>query len=188
MRRAKREHLRVTCEVTPHHFTLLDEDVSNYNTNFKMNPPLRSRADREALIGGLLDGAIDCIATDHAPHAANEKNQEFDHAPFGITGLETALGLCVSILHGKHKMPLKQIVELLSTNPARVMGLQGRGTLVVGSHADVTVFDPAKKWTYQAAQSHSKSKNSPFDGWRLQGKVAATVMGGEIKFATDKNR
>jgi dihydroorotase len=136
----------------------------------------------------LLDGAIDCIATDHAPHACNEKNQEFDRAPFGITGLETALGLCVSILHGKHKMPLKRIIELLSTNPARVMGLQGLGTLAVGSNADVTVFDPAKRWTYQAAQSYSKSKNSPFDGWRLQGKVVATVVGGEIKFATDARR
>lgn len=188
VRRAKRDHLRVTCEVTPHHFALLDEDVSDYNTNFKMNPPLRSRADREALIAGLLDGAIDCIATDHAPHAANEKNQEFDHAPFGITGLETALGLCVSILHGKHKMPLKRIIELLSTNPAQVMGLAGRGTLAVGSHADVTVFDPAKKWTYQAAQSHSKSKNSPFDGWKLQGKVLATVMGGQIKFTANAQK
>jgi len=188
VRRARRDHLGVTCEVTPHHFALLDEDVIDYNTNFKMNPPLRSRADREALIGGLLDGAIDCIATDHAPHACNEKNQEFDRAPFGITGLESALGLCVSILHGKHKMPLKRIIELLSTNPARVMGLQGRGTLALGSHADVTVFDPAKRWTYQAAQSHSKSKNSPFDGWRLQGKVVATVVGGEIKFATDARR
>jgi dihydroorotase len=188
VRRAKRDRLRVTCEVTPHHFALLDEDVTDYNTNFKMNPPLRSRTDREALIAGLLDGAIDCIATDHAPHACNEKNQEFDHAPFGITGLETALGLCVSILHGKHKMPLKQIIELLSTNPARVMGLQGHGTLAVGSHADVTVFDPAKKWTYQAAQSHSKSKNSPFDGWKLQGKVVATVVGGEIKFAANAQK
>jgi len=188
VRRAKRDHLGVTCEVTPHHFALLDEDITDYNTNFKMNPPLRSRTDREALIGGLLDGAIDCVATDHAPHACNEKNQEFDRAPFGITGLESALGLCVSILHGKHKMPLKRIIELLSTSPARVMGLQGRGTLAVGSNADVTVFDPAKRWTYQAAQSHSKSKNSPFDGWRLQGKVVATVVGGEIKFATDARR
>lgn len=182
VRRAKRDHLRVTCEVTPHHFTLLDEEVGDYNTNFKMNPPLRSRADREALIAGLLDGSIDCVATDHAPHAANEKNQEFDHAPFGITGLETALGLCISVLHSKHKAPLSRIVELLSVNPARVMGLQGRGTLAVGSHADVTVFDPAKKWTYRAAESRSKSKNSPFDGWKLQGKVMATVVGGIVKF------
>lgn len=186
VRRAKRDRLHVTCEVTPHHFALIDEDVGEYDTNFKMNPPLRSHSDREALIAGLVDGAIDCVATDHAPHACNEKNQEFDHAPFGIAGLETALGLCVSILHNKNKVSLTRIVELLSTNPARVMGLQGRGTLAVGSQADVTVFDPAKKWTYRTAQSHSKSKNSPFDGWQLQGRVAATVVGGEIRFTADK--
>lgn len=188
VRRAKRDHLRVTCEVTPHHFTLLDEDVGDYDTNFKMNPPLRSAADREALIAGLVDGSIDCVATDHAPHACNEKNQEFDHAPFGITGLETALGLCISVLHSKNKVLLARIIELLSVNPARVMGLQGRGTLAVGSHADVTVFDPAKKWTYHAAQSHSKSKNSPFDGWQLQGKVMATVVGGQVRYAADARR
>jgi dihydroorotase len=161
---------------------LIDENVGDYDTNFKMNPPLRSRMDREALLAGLADGSIDCIATDHAPHACNEKNQEFDHAPFGITGLETALGLCVSVLHGKQKMPIKRIIELLSTNPARVMGLQGRGTLAVGSHADVTLFDAAKKWTYKAADSYSKSKNSPFDGWAMQGRVVATVVGGAVKF------
>ncbi len=182
VRKAKRDHLRVTCEITPHHFTLLDEDVGEYNTNYKMNPPLRSRADREALIAGLADGAIDCIATDHAPHAAHEKNQEFDRAPFGITGLETALGLCVSVLHHRHGIPLQRIVELLSPNPARVMSLQGRGTLAVGARADVTIFDPAKKWTYHAAQSLSKSKNSPFDGRQMQGKVMATVVGGLLKF------
>lgn len=182
VRKAKRDHMRVTCEVTPHHFTLIDENVDEYDTNRKMNPPLRSAADREALLAGLADGSIDCVATDHAPHAANEKNQEFDHAPFGITGLETALGLCISILHGKHKIPLRRIVELLSTNPAAVMGLEGRGTLIRGAHADVTVFDPAKKWTYHAEQSHSKSKNSPFDGWQMQGKVVATVVSGVVKF------
>jgi dihydroorotase len=147
-----------------------------------MNPPLRSRADREALVAGLADGAVDCIATDHAPHAAHEKNQEFDRAPFGITGLETALGLCVSVLHYRHNIPLRRIVELLSAGPARVMGLQGRGTLAVGARADVTIFDPAKKWTYHAAQSHSKSKNSPFDGKQMQGKVIATVVGGMMVF------
>ena len=182
VRRAKRDRVRVTCEVTPHHFALIDEDVGDYNTNFKMNPPLRSRSDREALLAGLADGSIDCVATDHAPHAANEKNQEFDHAPFGITGLETALGLCVSILHVRHKVPLARIVELLSTNPARVVGLAGRGTQARGSHADVAIFDPRKKWTYRATDSHSKSKNSPFDGWQLQGKVVATVVGGLVKF------
>jgi dihydroorotase len=184
VRKAKRDRLRVTCEITPHHFTLLDEDVKDYNTNFKMNPPLRSRADREALLAGLADGAIDCIATDHAPHAVHEKNQEFDRAPFGITGLETALGLCISVLHSRHKIPMRRIVELLTAGPARVMGLQGRGTLAVGARADVTIFDPAKKWTFHAAQSHSKSKNSPFDGWQLQGKVMATVVAGEVRFQT----
>jgi len=149
-----------------------------------MNPPLRSRADREALLAGVGDGAIDCIATDHAPHAAHEKNQEFDRAPFGITGLESALGLCVSLLHYRHKIPLRRIVELLTAGPARAMGLQGRGTLAVGARADVTIFDPGKKWTFHAAQSHSKSKNSPFDGWQLQGKVMATIVGGNIVFRT----
>jgi dihydroorotase len=182
VRKAKRDRVRVTCEVAPHHFALIDEDVGEYNTNFKMNPPLRGRADREALLAGLVDGSVDCVATDHAPHAAHEKNQEFDRAPFGITGLETALGLCISILHVSHKVPLERVVELLSTNPARVMSLAGRGTLATGAHADVTIFDPAKKWTFHAAQSLSKSKNSPFDGRQLQGKVMATIVGGAIKF------
>ena len=149
VRKAKRNHLRVSCEITPHHFTLLDEDVGQYDTNYKMNPPLRSQGDREALLAGLADGAVDCVATDHAPHAAHEKDQEFDRAPFGITGLETALGLCVSVLHYRHNISLQRIVELLSAGPARVMGLQGRGTLAVGALADVTIFDPAKKWTIE---------------------------------------
>ena len=183
VRKAKRDRLRVTCEVTPHHFALIDEDVGEYNTNLKMNPPLRSRSDREALIAGLADGSVDCIATDHAPHAFNEKNQEFDRAPFGITGLETALGLSISILHTRNKIPLRRIVELLSTNPARVMNLEGRGTLARGAHGDVTVFDPAKKWTYHAQQSQSKSKNSPFDGWQLQGRVLATIVAGRIAWS-----
>ncbi|HZU33768.1 MAG TPA: dihydroorotase, partial [Candidatus Angelobacter sp.] len=153
VRKAKRDHLHVTCEVTPHHFTLLDEDIGQYDTNFKMNPPLRAQKDRDAILAGLADGAVDCVATDHAPHAAHEKNQEFDRAPFGITGLETSAGLCISVLHHRHKIPLRRIVELLSTNPARIMGLEGRGTLKVGAHADVTIFDPAKKWTYHASQS-----------------------------------
>src|SRR6476660_2950734 len=182
VRKAKRDHLRVSCEITPHHFTLLDENVGQYNTNFKMNPPLRAREDREALLAGLADGAVDCIATDHAPHAAHEKNQEFDRAPFGITGLETALGLCVSVLHYRHNIALRGIVDLLSAHPARVMNLQGRGTLAVGARADVTIFDPTKKWTYHVAQSHSKSKNSPFDGRQMQGKVMATVVGGTLVF------
>lgn len=183
VRKAKRDHLRVTCEITPHHFTLLDEDIGAYNTNFKMNPPLRAREDHEALLAGLADGAVDCVATDHAPHAAHEKNQEFDRAPFGITGLETSLGLSISVLHHRHNIPLRRIVELLSTNPARVVGLQGRGTLAMGARADVTIFDPAKKWTYHSADSLSKSKNSPFDGRQMQGKVMATIVRGAIIFS-----
>ncbi|HKD15880.1 MAG TPA: dihydroorotase, partial [Candidatus Angelobacter sp.] len=187
VRKAKQAGTRVTCEVTPHHFALLDEDITDYNTNFKMNPPLRSGQDREALLTGLADGAVDCIATDHAPHAHHEKNAEFDRAPFGITGLETALGLSISILHVRRKIPLKRIVELLSFSPGRLIGLEGRGTLAEGSHADITIFDPTEKWTFHAAQSFSKSKNSPFDGWRLQGKVVATIVGGKIVWQSGEN-
>ncbi len=182
VREAKREGLHVTCEVTPHHFALIDEDVHDYDTNFKMNPPLRAQADREALLAGIADGAVDCIATDHAPHAHNEKNTEFDLAPFGITGLETVLGLCISILHQQRKIPLKRIIELLSVNPARVFGLKGRGSLAPKSYADITIFDPVKKWTYHAEKSLSKSKNSPFDGWKLQGQVMTTIVGGQVVF------
>jgi len=187
VRKAKQAGTRVTCEVTPHHFALLDEDITDYNTNFKMNPPLRSGQDREALLTGLADGAVDCIATDHAPHAHHEKNAEFDRAPFGITGLETALGLSISILHVRRKIPLNRIVELLSFSPGRLIGLEGRGTLAEGSHADITIFDPTEKWTFHAAQSFSKSKNSPFDGWRLQGKVVATIVGGKIVWQSGEN-
>lgn len=188
VRKAKREHLRVSCEITPHHFTLIDEDleadasVAMYDARFKMNPPLRSAADREAMLAALSDGAIDAIATDHAPHAAQEKNAEFDRAPFGITGLETALGLAITRLHRERHVPLTRIVELFSTNPARLLNLRGRGSLAVGSQADVTIFDPAKRWTYDAERSLSKSKNSPFGGWVLHGKVMATIVGGSFAY------
>jgi len=178
VRRAKRERLRVSCEITPHHFVLLDEDVGNYDTNFKMNPPLRSRDDREAMLVALADGAIDAIASDHAPHAIHEKNVEFDRAPFGITGLETALGLAIGELHVRKQISLARIVELLSTNPARIFSLQGRGTLAVGSHADVTIFDPKRRWTFEAAKSRSKSKNTPFDGRPMVGRVVVVVVAG----------
>jgi len=182
VRKARRNGLHVTCEVTPHHFVLTEAAVGEYNTNAKMNPPLRSEADREAMLAALADGGIDCIATDHAPHAAHEKNVEFDRAPFGITGLETALGLVITKLHLENKIPLTRIVELLSTNPAKLIGLAGRGTLAKGSYADVTIFDPKKRWTFEAAKSLSKSKNTPFDGWQLTGKVVATIVNGEIQY------
>ncbi len=183
VRRGKRHRVPVTCEVTPHHFTLLDEHVGDYNTNYKMNPPLRGVEDRAAILAGLADGTVDAIATDHAPHAAHEKAMEFERAPFGITGLETALALAITQLHrGGPKIPLSRIVELFTSGPARVVGWQTRGTLNKGSFADVTLFDPKKRWTYDASKSLSKSKNSPFDGWQFTGKVVATVVRGRVVY------
>ena len=182
VRRGKRAKARVTCEVTPHHFTLLDEDVGEYNSNFKMNPPLRSATDREAILVALADGTVDAIATDHAPHAAHEKEVEFERAAFGITGLETALGLAVTKLHREHKIPLTRIVELFTAGPARVFDLRGRGSLARGDFADVTIFDPKKRWTFEGAESRSLSRNTPFDGWQFAGKVVATVVGGKIMY------
>ena len=182
VRRGKRAKARVTCEVTPHHFTLIDENVGEYDTNFKMNPPLRSGADREAILVALADGTVDAIATDHAPHAAHEKQVEFERASFGITGLETAMALAITQLHREHKVPLSRIVELFTAGPARVFDLPGRGTLAKGSHADVTIFDPKKRWTFDAARSRSLSRNTPFDGWQLTGKVVATIVGGKIVY------
>lgn len=180
VRRGKRAKARVTCEVTPHHFTLIDENVGEYDTNFKMNPPLRSAPDREAIIVALADGTVDAIATDHAPHALHEKQVEFERASFGITGLETALALAITQMYGKHKISLLRIVELFTSGPARVFDLTGRGSLVRGSFADVTIFDPKKRWTFEAAKSRSLSRNTPFDGWQFTGKVVATIVGGKI--------
>jgi dihydroorotase len=180
VRRAKREGVHVTCEVTPHHFLFIDEQVGQYNTDYKMNPPLRSEEDRDAMLKGLMDGTIDAIATDHAPHALHEKQQEFERAPMGITGLETALPIALQVLHHHKGVPLSRIVELLSANPAKIFGLKGRGTLAVGSHADVTVFDPNKKWTFYAQDSKSKSKNTPLDGWKFAGAVVTTVVSGKV--------
>ena len=182
VRRAKKAKLRVTAEVTPHHFTLIDENVGEFDTNYKMNPPLRSAADRDAMIAGILDGTIDAIATDHAPHAFHEKQVEFERAAFGITGLETSLPIALTVLHHHFKLPLWRIVELLATNPAKIFGLTGRGTLAKGSHADVTIFDPKKKWTFDASQSLSKSRNTPFDGWRFTGRAVMTIVGGKVVY------
>jgi dihydroorotase len=190
VRRGKRAKARVTCEVTPHHFTLIDEsmideNVGEYDTNFKMNPPLRSATDREAILVALADGTVDAIATDHAPHALHEKQVEFERASFGITGLETALALAITQLHREHKIPLARIVELFTAGPARVFDLRGRGSLAKGNHADVTIFDPKKRWTFEAAKSRSMSQNSPFDGWQFTGKVVATIVGGKITYRGD---
>ncbi len=182
VRRGRRNRARVTCEVTPHHFALTDADMLDYDTNFKMNPPLRSAADREAIHAALADGTVDAIATDHAPHAPHEKIIEFERAAFGITGLETALGLAITVLHARQKISLARIVELFTYGPARVVDLRGRGTLMRGSHADVTIFDPKKRWTFDTAKSRSKSHSTPFDGWQLTGKAVATVVSGRIVY------
>src|SRR5580704_9899926 len=185
VRRGKRAKARVTCEVTPHHFTLIDENVGEYDTNFKMNPPLRSTADREAILVALADGTVDAIATDHAPHASHEKQVEFEHAAFGITGLETALALAITKLHREHKIPLTRVVELFTAGPARVFDLRGRGSLERGNFGDVTIFDAKKRWTFDAAKSLSLSRNTPFDGWQFTGKVVATIVSGKIVYRAD---
>jgi dihydroorotase len=183
VRQARRSGLRVTCEVAPHHFLLTEEHVGLYNTNAKMNPPLRSAADRDAMIEAILDGVVDAIATDHAPHALHEKEVEFDNAPNGIIGLETALGLALRWLHKEWKLPLGRVLSLMSAQPAALLGMKGRGTLTVGSFADVLLFDPKAEWTYRAAESKSKSRNTPFDGWTMQGKIRWTISEGRVAYS-----
>ena len=182
VRRAKNEGINVTCEVTPHHFTLTDKVVEGYDTNTKMAPPLRSEEHLGAIIEGIKDGTIDAIATDHAPHHADEKALEYDRAPFGITGLETAVGLAFNELVHKGVIGLERLVEMCSANPARIFNLTGRGTLKPGSIADITIIDPQRKWTYRGADSRSKSRNSPFEGWEFTGRAVATVVGGRIVY------
>lgn len=181
VRAGKERGIRVTAEVTPHHFVLTDEALRSgggYDTNTKMNPPLREAADRDAMIDGLRDGSIDVIATDHAPHHADEKALEFDRAPFGIVGLETAVPLCMDRLVHAGVIGLPRLIELLSANPARVLGLPG-GTIKEGEPADLTILSPDTSVTIQASGLRSKSKNTPFDGWTLKGAVAATIVGGK---------
>jgi len=185
VRAAKERGLtNVTCEVAPHHFVLTDESLETpirYDTNAKMNPPLREAADRDAMLDGIVDGTVDVIATDHAPHHADEKLVEFDRAPFGIVGLETCVPLVFDRLVHAGRIGVKRVVELLSVNPARVFRLPG-GSLAEGSVADVTILAPDTRVTIRAAQLRSKSKNTPFDGWELRGAVAATIVGGRVVY------
>jgi len=184
VRAGKDRGIAITAEVTPHHFVLTDEALrrdGGYDTNTKMNPPLREEADRAAMIDGLRDGSIDVIATDHAPHHADEKALEFDRAPFGIVGLETAVPLCLDRLVHAGVIGLPRLVELLSANPARVLGLPG-GTIAEGAPADLTVLMPEISVTVHASALRSKSKNTPFDGWTLRGAVGATIVGGTCVF------
>jgi dihydroorotase len=192
IREAKKQGLHVTCEAAPHHFTLTEEEVAAgglnhdipYNTNAKMNPPLRVESDRQAVIAALIDGTVDCIATDHAPHACHEKEVEFERAPNGITGLETALALALRILHEQYKMPIPRILALLTSNPAAIINLKDRGTLKIGSHADLVLFHPTAQWTFTAATSKSKSKNTPFNNWTLPGQIHLTISEGRIVHRT----
>ena len=177
VRAAKQRGLPVTCEVTPHHFTLCDEDV-RYDTHYKMNPPLGSRDDRDALLAGLADGTVDAIATDHAPHAPSLKEVEFDRAPFGITGFETALALALEQLVHAGRISLMRMVELFTAGPARVLGRMRR--IAAGEPADLTVFSTDCEWTFHAEYSASKSRNTPFDGRAFRGGPAATIVAGRI--------
>jgi len=187
VRWGKSRGARVTCEVTPHHFVLTDEMLAApvaYDTNVKMNPPLREAADRDAMLAGIADGSVDVIATDHAPHHYDEKRVEFDRAPFGITGLETAVSLCFDRLVHAGVISLARLVELLSINPARIMRVAG-GSLSEGAPADISVLAPDLRVTVSVERMRSKSKNTPFDGWHLRGGVAATIVGGRTVYQND---
>jgi dihydroorotase len=180
IRTARTRGVRVTCEVTPHHLTLTDVDVREFETDRKMNPPLRGEDDRAALQAALADGTIDAVATDHAPHAAEEKMVEFDQAPFGVVGLETALGVVLTHLVGSGILSLGEAIRRMSTAPAAILGLSG-GTLAPGISADLICIDPDRRWTVRRADLASRSRNTPFEGWTLQGKAVLTIVGGEIK-------
>ena len=190
VRDGKARGVRVTCEVTPHHFVLTDEMLAApipYDTNVKMNPPLREAADRDAMLQGLADGSIDAIATDHAPHHYDEKGVEFDRAPFGIIGLETAVSLCFDRLVHRGVIGVARLVELLSVNPARILHVAG-GSLSEGAPADITVLAPDLAVTISAARMRSKARNTPFDGWQLRGGVAATLVAGRVVYVNEHLR
>jgi dihydroorotase len=185
VRRAKERGALVSCEVAPHHFALTDASCEGFDTNTKMNPPLRSREHLDAILEAIADGTVDAIATDHAPHHADEKELEFDRAAFGITGLETAVGLAFDRLVHGGLITLERLVELFSLNPARIFRLEGRGSLRPGSHGDLTILDPDQRWTFQASRSKSRSRNTPFDGWTFQGAPVATIVGGRLVYVRE---
>ena len=181
LRRAKSDGVRVTAEATPHHIAFTDEALATYDPNFKMNPPLRTEADRKAIIAGLRDGTLDCISTDHAPHTDYEKDKEFDFAPNGILGLETALAVVLDVLVRRSRFKLSHAVDLMTRRPARVLGLPA-GTLLPGAAADICLFDPDESWVYDAKAGQSKSSNSPWSGRTLVGRVKTTIVDGRVVF------
>ena len=181
IRRAKSRGVKITAEATPHHIALTDDCIEGYDPKFKMNPPLRTAEDQEAIIEGLKDGTIDIIATDHAPHTDYEKDKEFDYAPNGILGLETALPITLQVLLRKNKFRLAKIIDLMTRKPAELLGLPA-GTLTPGAAADICLFDPKEKWTYDAKAGFSKSANSPWDGEELQGRIKTTIVDGKVVF------
>jgi dihydroorotase len=182
VRRAKRDGVNVTCEATPHHLSLSEEAVKEYGPNAKMKPPLRTAKDVAALVEGIADGTVDAIATDHAPHSAEEKKRGLVDAPFGIIGLETAVALAVHTLIEPKVISWSRLVELFSSNPARILGRQDLGRIEVGALSDFTLVDPGKEWTFHAANSRSKSRNTPFDGWKFRGRVVKTIVSGKTVF------
>ncbi len=181
VRRAKKRGARVSTEVCPHHFTLTDESLRSFDSNYKMSPPLRSRRDVAACIAGLVDGTIEVICTDHAPHALEKKMQELDQAPFGILGLETALGLVVTQLIEPGHLSWPRAIEKMTINPARVLGIP-KGTLAVGADADVTIIDPEYAWKVDPSRFRSKSRNTPFAGWDLRGRAETVIVAGRVKY------
>ena len=187
IRRAKSRGVRVTTEVCPHHFTLTDESLRSFDSNFKMSPPLRDSRDVETCIAGLADGTIDCIVTDHAPHAREKKMRELDQAPFGIVGLETSLALVITRLIEPGHLDWPTALAQMTINPARVLGVD-KGTLAIGADADITVIDPDTRWTVDPAKFHSKSINTPFTGWNLRGRADTVIVGGRVKFSARDGR
>ena len=182
IRKAKAEGVKVTAEATPHHLLLTDEEIGKtFDTNLRVNPPLRSRSDRDAVLEGLIDGTIDCIASDHAPHCDEDKDCEFDQAPPGMIGLETTLGLVKTFLIDRGYLSWADAIRKMTINPARILGLKG-GSLTDGSAADIAIIDPDTKWTVAAEEFCSRSKNSPFLGWELSGRAVTTILGGKVVY------
>jgi len=187
IREAKARGVKITCEVTPHHLTLTDEALCEFDTNFKMNPPLRSEKDRQALIEGIIDGTIDAIATDHAPHGSTGKDIEFDYAANGVIGLETALPVVFTKLVKEKKISINRMIEVLTSGPAKVIGLKNKGTLAQGADADILIWDAESEFTIDVDNFFSKAKNCPFNGWQVFGKTLRTIVNGETKYEAEKN-